>query len=84
MLRDTNTMSIMTVNFSNAHVDHLIRHYTGFTSLADMLNSHPSYRPSLATTCSRRNREYKSMTLIADAYDSAQARRGDPRRAYRY
>ena len=58
-------------------VDDLIAHNSGFSSLDDMLNARGGYRPS----CDVSRFE---MELIADAYDAAQAARGDERRAFRY
>lgn len=58
-------------------IDALVRDNTGFSSLDDMLNAAGHYRPSCDV--SRAN-----MRAIADAYDAAQAARGDERRAYRY
>jgi hypothetical protein len=60
-----------------ATIDALVAMHTGFSSLVDMLNAAGNYRPS----CDVSRRE---MARIADAYDAAQARRRDPRRAYRY
>lgn len=59
------------------YIDRLIAKYTGFTSLEDMLNTPAHYRP----TCDVSRKE---MLQIANAYDKAQSRRNDPRRAYRY
>lgn len=62
----------------NQHpLDAIIARNTGFTSMADLLNSHPGYRPSLDM------RDGWAREL-ADAYDAAMAERGDSRRAYRY
>ena len=58
-------------------IDQLIARRTGFSSLDDMLNARGGYRPS----CDVSRLE---MELIADAYDAAQAARGDERRAFRY
>ena len=58
-------------------IDDLIAHNSGFSSLDDMLNARGGYRPS----CDVSRLE---MELIADAYDAAQAARGDERRAFRY
>ena len=59
------------------NIDDLIAHNSGFSSLDDMLNARGGYRPS----CDVSRLE---MELIADAYDAAQAARGDERRAFRY
>lgn len=61
----------------NHPLDALIARNTGFTSMADMLNASGNYRP----TCCVAD---KAMLEIADAYDAEQAKRGDPRRAFRY
>lgn len=67
-------------------IDQLVAMHSGFTSLVDLVEgAHISYRPSLAThhrNCD--DQERAELTLIADAYDAAQAARGDGRRAYRY
>lgn len=61
----------------NHPLDAVIAKQTGFSSMADMLASHPNYRPSLDM------RESWARD-VADAYDAEQAKAGDPRRAYRY
>ncbi len=66
------------------NVDALVSMHSGFSSLADMLNAHPSYTPTLATTRAKDPRECAELKDIADAYDAAQAAKGDARRAYRY
>ena len=48
--------------------------------------AHPSYRPSVYCNGDNHNygpREIAEKTIFADAYDAAQAARGDSRRAYR-
>jgi hypothetical protein len=48
--------------------------------------THPSYRPSVYCNGDNHNygpREIAEKTIFADAYDAAQAARGDSRRAYR-
>lgn len=50
---------------------------TAFPSFRGMLDSHPSYRPTLRPDLDPRYAD------LADAYDAAQAERGDPRRAHR-
>lgn len=60
-----------------AEIDSVVRRNTAFRSLFDMLLADGRYRPSLDV------RE-PVMLQIADAYDAAQALRGDDRRAYRY
>lgn len=62
----------------NQHpLDAIIARNTGFTSMEDLLNSSPNYRPSLDM------REGWARE-VADAYDSAMTLRRDARRAYRY
>lgn len=58
-------------------VDYLIRRNTGFTGLDDMLSAGGNYRPSL-------DMREPWAREVARAYDEAQAKRGDARRAYRY
>lgn len=58
-------------------LDAVIAKQTGFSSMADMLTSHPNYRPSL-------DMREGWARQVADAYDAAQEARGDARRAYRY
>ena len=60
-----------------ATLDHICRTRTGFTSFADLLQSHPSYRPSIEQAA-------PEMVTLADAYDAAMEGMGDSRRAYRY
>lgn len=65
-------------------LESLVRHYTAFSGMADMLNSHKSYRPSLNCISNKNIRERQDLTFIADAYDNEMSKRGDTRRAYRY
>lgn len=60
-----------------ADTDKLVRNHTAFRSFREMLWADGGYCPSLDV------RE-PVMLKIADAYDAAQAARGDARRAYRY
>lgn len=57
-------------------IDKLTRDLTAFDSLADMLNAEGGYRPTILPRDERH-------IVLADAYDAAQIRRGDERRAYR-
>lgn len=57
-------------------LDALTRELTAFDSFEAMLNAAGNYRPSIYP------RDYKHVEL-AEAYDVAQAARGDERRAYR-
>jgi hypothetical protein len=56
-------------------LDKITRERSAFTSFADLLNSHPTYRPTILI------REAADLTL-ARAYDDAMRARGDKRRAY--
>lgn len=58
-------------------IDRLVAKRTGFTSLADMFDAAPTYRPS----CDMRD---PVMVIIANAYDARAKMFGDVRRAYRY
>ena len=68
-------------------VDEIIADRTGFKDLQDMLNTHHTYFPTIR--CRREYnlnasaRELADLKRIADAYDAAQAARGDQRRAWR-
>ncbi len=59
------------------YVDLLVATHTAFKSMQEMLGAHPGYRPSL-------DMREPVMARLADLYDTAQAERGDARRAYRY
>jgi len=61
----------------NRELDTLTRDLTAFESFQAMLDTAPTYRPTLLP---RYGRSYLD---LADAYDAAQAARGDARRAYR-
>lgn len=67
-----------------SRLDALVRYHTAFTDFADMLNTHSTYRPSLATGSASTKTSQKELTAIADAYDSYMIAQGDIRRAYRY
>lgn len=58
-------------------LDILVNELTAFASFEELLNAKGGYRPSFYVEYDPRFRE------LADAYDKAQAERGDPRRAYR-
>lgn len=49
----------------------------GTTEMVDLLNAEGSYRPTLRADLD------PDATVLADIYDFLQARRSDPRRAYR-
>ncbi|QQG66337.1 hypothetical protein [Desulfobulbus oligotrophicus] len=60
------------------YLDQLTVKYTAFPRFADLLEAGGGYRPSLRTSVS------SSQAMLAGAYDRAQSRRGDKRRAFRY
>lgn len=67
-------------------IDALVKKHCAADSLADLLNTHPNYQPSL----SRRNVKSKAgiqrdreITLIANAFDIAAEKLGQSRRAWR-
>ena len=62
-------------------INELVRKHTAFESMDAMLNTAPHYRPTLRT--GGRSRVARELAQIADAYDTAQAARGDSRRAFR-
>lgn len=64
-------------SYAAEQIDTLVARRTGFTSLPDMFDAAPTYRPS----CDVRDPDMKR---IADAYDARAEAFGDPRRAYRY
>lgn len=57
-------------------LDWLTARLTAFETLSEMLNTSPNYRPTILPSDFR-------YSLLADAYDVAQERRGDARRAWR-
>ena len=67
-------------------LDNLTRDLTLWPSFDDMLNA-VAYRPTLAVRPYNRShdeiRRAARTEILADAYDAAQAARGDERRAYR-
>lgn len=63
-----------------ARLDSLTRKHSAFASFDEMLNALGGYRPSMHTH-DWRNDELKE---LAEAYDKAQAARGDDRRVFRY
>lgn len=68
-------------------LDPLTRDLTGFVSFDAMINAAGDYRPTMRVRpCSRSSAEIRRAArtaILADAYDAAQAERGDARRAYR-
>lgn len=71
------TTKTNTIDASLPYFDRLTRKHTGFDTFAQMINSEASYRPTL------RPKLHSAYRILADAYDLAQAMRGDPRRCYR-
>jgi hypothetical protein len=63
-------------------LDRSIRKYTGFDSFEGLVNSFPTYRPSLETNPF--SKEGRALRIIADRYDKHMERIGDSRRAYRF
>ena len=67
-------------------LDNLTRDLTAWSSFDAMLDA-VAYRPTLAVRPYNRSsaeiRRAARTEVLADAYDAAQAARGDPRRAYR-
>ena len=57
--------------------DELTRRHTAFENFAALLDARGGYRPSMNTA-------RPQVKDLADAYDHAQAARGDPRRAFRW
>jgi hypothetical protein len=74
-------------NSDAAQLDRLVAYYTGFKTLEQMLNAAGGYRPTIRCTrevnARASEKELADLLAIADAYDAAQAERGDPRRAFR-
>lgn len=58
-------------------IDLIVATYTAFTSLEELLNAKGGYFPSFDVS-------KHLIKRMADAYDAAQAARGDSRRAFRY
>jgi hypothetical protein len=65
------------------HLDALTLCHTAFRTFQDLLDAKGAYTPSLRTGSTNNAEHRRELTEIADAYDSAQAARGDPRRAVR-
>lgn len=59
------------------NLDKLTVDHTAFPRFSDLLNAGGGYRPSLRTSVQEK-------LVLADAYDKAQALRGDGRRAFRF
>ena len=60
-----------------APLDELVREVSGFASFQDLLDAKGGYEPTMRIS------ENPRLAELADAYDTAQAERGDDRRAYR-
>lgn len=67
----------------NAQIEELVRKYTASKTLDELLSAAGGYFPSIRCKSAKDAQERAELTLLADAYDTAQELRGDPRRAYR-
>jgi len=69
---------------TTSDLDALTRRLTAFNSFHDLLDAKGGYRPSLrcVSGCPG-GQNIPELKRLADAYDQAQAERGDPRRAFR-
>jgi HSP20 family protein len=63
-------------------IDRLVKKYTTFGSMEDLLNAEGIYRPSLYLPFGERWLRHE-VNLVADEYNRRQEARGDPRRAFR-
>ena len=72
-------MNIATIQ---TRADELTKKHTAFADFSDMLNALGNYRPSLYIKRKPLVHQHE-LRELADAYDAAQAERGDDRRAYR-
>jgi len=66
-----------------ARVDRLVRKYTCFDGISNLLAAKGNYRPTLYTNAASRVQDREELKLIADYYDACMAQNGDSRRAYR-
>jgi len=64
------------------YIDRLVKKYTVFASMEDLLNAEGTYRPSLYLPFGEQWLRHE-VNLIADEYNRRQEARGDPRRAFR-
>lgn len=64
-------------------LDAITLHHTAFHSFHDLLDAQGSYCPSLRTESALHEEHRRELNELADAYDAAQAERGDARRAVR-
>jgi hypothetical protein len=64
-------------------IDELVRKYSAFESLGDMTHAAGGYSPSVRCLSAQPETERLELLAIAEAYDAAQEKRGDARRAYR-
>jgi hypothetical protein len=65
------------------HLDALTLCHTAFRTFQDLLDAKGGYTPSLRTGSTNNAEHRRELAEIADAYDAAQQRRGDARRACR-
>ena len=65
------------------YLDALTLCHTAFRTFQDLLDAKGHYTPSLRTGSTNNAEHRRELAEIADAYDAAQAKRGDPRRAVR-
>lgn len=64
------------------NLDTITQKLTAFSSFSEMVfETSKSYRPSMNVTDPEYGIEFM---ILADAYDQAQAKRGDERRVYRF
>lgn len=63
------------------YLELLTRTLTAFPTFPTLINADGGYRPSLHVSDAKHG---AALAEIADTYDAAQTKRGDPRRAFRY
>lgn len=71
------SFAILAMQESWTELDEITVRHSAFDSFSSLLGAQGGYRPSI-------NIAHPDLLKLADAYDAAQERRGDPRRAYRY
>jgi len=71
---------------SSERLDKITRKISAFDSFQSLLDALGNYRPSLRCNPARGQKmtKFADERELADAYDAAQAARGDNRRVYRY
>jgi len=83
----TTQLTLTAATAALTQLDGLVRAYTAFSDLADLLNQPKNYRPTIITTARNKRaaeiRRAAYMTILADAYDAAMVAMDDERRAYR-